>query len=82
MVAWHLQVAVDDHTVERVTVGMGHVVRTQTERRAAEEARHGRNAQQHGRTALLQAFDQIARLALLEPATAWRWRRVRERVGG
>ena len=38
MVAWHLQVAVDDNTVERVTVGMGHVVRTQTERRAAEEA--------------------------------------------
>ena len=38
MVAWHLQVAVDDATVERVTVGMGHVVRTQTTRRAAEEA--------------------------------------------
>ena len=39
VVARHLQVAVDDNTVERVTVGMGHVVRRQNERRAAEEAR-------------------------------------------
>jgi len=38
-VARHLQVAVDDNTVERVTVGMGQVVRRQNERRAAEEAR-------------------------------------------
>ena len=38
-VAWHLQVAVDDNTVERVTVGMGHVLRKQNEQRAAEEAR-------------------------------------------
>ena len=35
----HLQVSVDDNTVERVTVGMGHVVRRQNERRAAVEAR-------------------------------------------
>jgi len=38
-VAWHLQVAVDDNTVERVAVGMGHVLRTQNAQRAAEEAR-------------------------------------------
>ena len=31
--------AVDDNTVERVTVGMGHVLRKQNEQRAAEEAR-------------------------------------------
>ena len=36
-VAWHLQVTVDDNTVERITVGMGHLARKQNEQRAAAD---------------------------------------------
>jgi hypothetical protein len=38
-VARHPQVAVDDNTVERVTVGMGHVLRKQNAQRATEGSR-------------------------------------------
>ena len=39
LVALHLQVAVDDNTVARITVGIGHVARKQNDERAAAESR-------------------------------------------